>query len=86
MSIVMGSYPMALYCVPLLITLVGPYYMYRIRTFLALNCTLDSQNLPVLIQCTEQPSFNITLPSPCIFVNMQILQMYRGQGTSPERG
>ncbi len=49
-----GLLPYALYSVPLFITLVGPYFMYRIQTCLALNCTLNSQNLLVLIQCTEQ--------------------------------
>ncbi len=39
---------MPLYCVPLFIALVGPYYMYHIRTILALNYTLDSKNLLVL--------------------------------------
>ncbi len=33
-SYVMGSYSMPLYCVPWLIALVGPYYMYCIRTIL----------------------------------------------------
>ncbi len=61
-DVVIGSYPMPLHCVPLFITLIGPYFMYHIWMCLALNCTLDSQNLLVLIQCTEWPSFNITLP------------------------
>ncbi len=33
---------------PLFITLIGPYYLYRIRSLLALNHTLHSQNLLVL--------------------------------------
>ena len=54
-DVVMGSYPMPLYCVPLFITLVGPYFMYRIRTCLALNCTLDSQNLHLFARICDKP-------------------------------
>ncbi len=47
-KVVMGSYSMPFYCVPLFIALVGPYYMYHIWMILALNCILDSENLLVL--------------------------------------
>ena len=40
----MGPCYMPLYCVPLFIALVGPYYMYCIRMLLALNHILGSRN------------------------------------------
>ncbi len=57
---------MPLYCVPFFIALVGPYYMYHIRTILALNmlnCTIDSQKLLVLKNALNCPVFAIGLGS-----------------------
>ncbi len=54
---VMGSYSMPLYCVPLFIALVGPYYIYRIRTILALKLHLRFSERLVLVKCTKVTGF-----------------------------
>ncbi len=44
---------MPLYCVRVFMPLFGRYYMYRIRTVLAVNRTIDSQNLLVLVNALK---------------------------------